>query len=128
MTKAPGGLEALLGSLHERFGESLRSCVEYFPESKTIHYLRDDIDRTVAEGRLVRIEELYQAERLTSTPIREDPPLETLDASIHLFGDVLVVHLVDPSGRVIGFSVDSEALSELRTLVTELRDTAFETE
>lgn len=128
MAEHPTQLEKLLDTLHQQFGESLRSCVEYFPNSKTIHYLRDDLDKTVAEGRLIRIEELYQAERLASTPIAEDPDLGTLDTSIHLFGEVFVIHLIDPGGRVIGFSLEAEGLSELHTSATEWLDTMFETE
>ena len=128
MADNPTQIEKLFDSLHQQFGESLHSCVDSFPSSKKIHYLRDDLDKTAAEGRLVRIEELYQAERLASTPISKDPGLGTLDTSIHLFGDVFVIHLICPGGRVIGFSLEAEGLSELHTSVTEWLDTMVETE
>lgn len=115
---SPQDIEDLLSSLKEQFGTALRSCVEYLPQSRSIHYLRDDIDRSVAEGRLIRINELYQAGRIVSKPITMDHELSQLDASIHFFGEVCVVHLVNPGARVIGFSLDSEALSDLQTLVS----------
>ena len=118
-------VDELLDSLHERFGKDLRSCVEYLPQSRTIHYLRDDLDQTDADSRLLRIEELYQAERLASNPITKDPELGILDASIHVFGEVFVIHLIDPAGRVVGFSVDADGVPELRTFINEWRNTPF---
>lgn len=108
-------LEEFIDELHENFGQQLRSCVEYLPQSSSVHYLRTDLDQTDADSRLIRIEELYQAERMASNPITKDPELGILDASIHVFGPVLVIHLIDPAGRVIGFSVDAEGVPELQT-------------
>lgn len=88
----------------------------------------DDLDQTDAESRLLRIEELYQAERLTSNPITNDPELHIPDASVHVFGRGLVVHLINPAGRVIGFSVNAEGVPELHTFVTEWLNTAFKPE
>lgn len=119
-------IEPLLDALHEEFGDAVRSCVECLPRSKTIHCLRVDLDRTLADQRLIRIEELSRAERLTSTPITADTELTSLDASIHLAGDVIVVHLIDPVGREVGFSVDADALPELPTLVTQWVATTVE--
>lgn len=120
------GFEALEAFLRSEFGEDLRSIVQYLPQSNEVIYLREDIDRTAAESRLVRINELYQAERLNSSPITADPELDELHASIHFFDAVMVVHLIDRSGRVLGFSVEGGAPETgLRSVVKRSLEIAF---
>lgn len=119
--------DRLLAHLHDRFGEAVRSCVEYTPDSNRIHYLRDDIelDRSQAESRLVRIEELYHAERLSATPLVDDSELGRLRVSIHLFEGALVVHLVDESGRIVGVSLDPTAEPGLLELATDCLEALY---
>lgn len=111
-------VERLLAYLHEEFGDDVRSCVSYTPNSSHIHYLRSDIerDRAQAEVRLVRIKELYHAERLSATPMVDDSELGRLHVSYHLFDGALVVHFVEPAGRVIGISVESDTDLSLHTV------------
>ena len=98
----------LLPVLEREYGRALRSLVEYTPSENRIHYLREDIRTETAEGRLVRIGQLYQAERLNNTPVTQDPTLDRLHASVFLFDGAVVVHLVDRGGAVVGFSLDRD--------------------
>ena len=128
MEEAPrADTERLLAYLHDRFGDTVRSCVEYTPNTSRIHYLRDDIeiDKSQAETRLVRVKELYHAERLSATPLVDDSELGRLCVSTHLFEGALVVHLIDASGRVIGVSLDSTTQPELLTLATDCLDALY---
>jgi hypothetical protein len=120
-------IERLLAYLHDQFGGTVRSCVEYTPNSSRIHYLRDDIDtdRSQAETRLVRVEELYHAERLSAEPLVDDSELGRLRVSYHLFDGALVVHLVDTSGRVIGVSLDVTARPDLLTFSTDCLEALY---
>lgn len=107
------GSEHLLSTLLDEYGDALRSVVEYRPSGSRIHYLRGDIDRDAASGRLVRIEQLYQAERLNNNPITHDPNLDRLHVSVFLFDGAIVVHMVDRGGAVVGFSLDPGTHLEL---------------
>jgi hypothetical protein len=113
-------VERLLAYLDERVGGAVRSCVEYTPTTSRIHYLRADIevDKSQAETRLVRVKELYQAERLSATPLVDDSELGRLRVSYHLFEGALVVHFIDPGGRVIGVSLEVDAQGEILALST----------
>jgi hypothetical protein len=119
--------ERLLTYLHDQFGEAVRSCVEYTPNSSRIHYLRDDIDtdRSRAETRLVRVKELYHAERLSADPLVADSELGRLRVSHHLFDGALVVHLVDTSGRVVGVSLDVTARPDLLEFSTDCLEALY---
>lgn len=128
MYRSQDRVEKLVAVLQEQFGDSLRSCVEYQPTSKRIYYLREDIEQSAAEGRLVRVENLYQTQRVNREPIGSDPTLGPLEASIHLFEGAVVVHLTHPSGTVVGFSLDPDALPDLQSLVAECFETAFDTD
>jgi hypothetical protein len=128
MDESPGAdIERLLRYLDGRFGDALRSCVEYTPNSSRIHFLRDDIEveKPRAEARLVRVEELYHAERLSAAPLVDDSELGRLHVSCHLFDGALVVHLVETSGRVVGVSLDVDAQPELLALSTDLLDALY---
>jgi hypothetical protein len=106
----------LLAVLKRDFGDALRSLVEYTPGESRIHYLREDIASDTANGRLVRIEQLYQAERLNNSPITQDPELDRLHVSLFCFDGALVVHLVDEGGAVLGFSLDRDTHVDLVAL------------
>lgn len=103
------GAERLLAVLKEEYGDALRSVVEYRPSENRLVYLRSDIDEQAARGRLVRVDQLYQAERLNNSPVAADPELARLHASVFVFDGATVVHLVDRGGAVVGFSVDTAA-------------------
>lgn len=107
------GAERLLATLLDEYGGALRSVVEYRPSESHIHYLREDIERDAASGRLVRIDQLYQAERLNNSPITNDPELDRLHVSIFCFDGAIVVHIVDRGGAVVGFSLDPDTHLEL---------------
>ncbi|MFC7227322.1 hypothetical protein N0B31_07905 [Salinirubellus salinus] len=116
------GAERLLEVLREEYGDTLRSVVEYGPSRKRIVYLRDDIDRQAASGRLVRLDQLYQAERLNNDPVMNDPELDRLHASIYVFDGATVVHVVDRGGAVLGFSVDTAAPVAVGSVTRYLRE------
>lgn len=120
------GAERLLATLLDEHGDALRSVVEYRPSESHIHYLREDIDRDAASGRLVRIDQLYQAERLNNNPVTHDPNLDRLHVSIFLFDGAIVVHIVDRGGAVVGFSLDRDANLDLPA-VREYYEAAFGT-
>jgi hypothetical protein len=109
-------IDRLQRVLAREFDDALRSIVVYRPNESRIHYLREDIDRDAATGRLVRIEQLYHAERLNNTPLVHDPNLDRLHFSLFRFDGAVVVHLVDPGGAVVGFSLDSETHVEVARL------------
>jgi hypothetical protein len=118
--------DTLLEYLGDRVGDAVRSCVEYTPESSTVHYLRDDIDGTAAEARLVRVAGLYQASRLAADP-DGDRTLGRLHASVHLFGGALVLHLLDSAGRAVGVSLDPSAGTELVGVVAGCSEALYGT-
>jgi hypothetical protein len=121
----PEDVGKLLGFLEDEFGAALRSCVSYAPRSHTIHYLRDDIDRTDAEDRLVSVAQLYQAERLNASLPGGGPEPARLYSSLHVFGGVVVVHLLNPGGRAVGFSVDAGTFADLVGLVARCLEAAY---
>ena len=122
----PASIADLIDLLKTRFDASLRSCVEYRPQSKRILYLREDVDSATANKRLIRVDNLYQTTRVNRAPIEADPALGQLEASLHYFGAVVVVHLLDRGGRAIGFSVDADALPTVQTLLVECLEVGFE--
>jgi hypothetical protein len=110
------GVDRLQRVLEREFGDALRSIVVYTPSESRIHYLHEDIDTDAADGRLVRIEQLYHAERLSNTPLVHDPKLDRLHFSLFRFDGAVVVHLVDPGGAVVGFSLDPRTHVEVDRL------------
>jgi len=118
------GTDRLQRVLGRRFDDALRSIVVYTPNESRIHYLREDIDRDAAVGRLIRIEQLYHAERLNNTPLVHDPNLDRLHLSLFRFDGAVVVHLVDPGGAVVGFSLDPGTHVEVDQL-TEFYEALF---
>ena len=122
----PREVAQLLETLRADFGDGLRSCVEYAPARREVYYLREDIDDTVAHGRLVRVEELYESERVGSVPVEPDPEMTRLHAATFLFDEVLVVHLVGDDQRVVGFSVDASATPDLSGMLSSYLETVFE--
>ncbi|MFC6865481.1 hypothetical protein ACFQGE_18700 [Halomicroarcula sp. GCM10025817] len=122
----PPEISRLLEDLRADFGDGLRSCVEYAPSKNDVYYLRDDIDETVAHGRLVRVEELYQSERVGSVPVEPDEEMTRLHAATFLFDEVLVIHLVGDDKRVVGFSVDASATPDLSGMLSSYLETVFD--
>ena len=122
----PESIADLIDLLEARFGASLRSCVEYRPQSKRILYLRADVDSATAKRRLVRVDTLYQTARVNRAPMETGAEFGRLEASLHYFGAVVVVHLLDRGGRAIGFSVDADALPAVQTLLVECLEVGFE--
>jgi hypothetical protein len=116
------GAERLLEVLREEYGNALRSVVEYSPSRKRIVYLRDDIDRQAASERLVRLDQLYQAERLNNDPVLSGPKLDRLHASVYVFDGATVVHVLDRGGAVVGFSVDTAAPVAVGSVTRYLRE------
>lgn len=118
-------VERFLAYLHDRLGDSLRSCVEYTPQTSTMHYVRAQIDERAAQSRLVRLSELYHSERLSADPLPDDPEFGPLHASVHVFGESTVVHLIERSGVVYGFSVDHHAIGDLFAFVRDAAEALY---
>ncbi|MFC5368857.1 hypothetical protein [Salinirubrum litoreum] len=119
-TDVPGrDPERLVSFLSDRLGDDFRSLVEYHPDEQVVHYVADDIDRSVAVDRLDRIRNLYEGERLACRPTSDDPSFGPLFASTHVFGGALVVHLLDEAGTAIGFSMDHGVGGRLSQFVEE---------
>lgn len=63
---------------------------------------------------------------MSSGPRRADPELGRLHASVHLLDGEVVVHFLDRSDRLVGFSVGAGAFPEGGTFPSERLDAAFE--
>jgi hypothetical protein len=118
--------ERLVSFLRDRLGDDFRSLVEYRPTEQVIHYVADDIDRSLAVDRLDRIRSLYEGERLASRPTDGDPSFGPLYASTHLFGGALVVHILDEAGTAIGFSMDHGVGTRLSQFIEECLDVLYD--
>jgi len=116
----------LVDFLESRLGENFRSLVEYDPDQEKIHYLRDEISEEAALSRLERVRTLYEGERSARFPDEADPEFGPLYASTYIFGGAIVVHIMDGSGSVVGFSMDHQVGGRLSKFVRECMEVLYE--
>jgi hypothetical protein len=121
----PTDVGALVEYLRNRFGDSLRSCVVYDGSGVTLHFARRDISETAVHSRVERINRLYEAEQAARAPTENDPEFGPLHASVHVFGEAVVVHLLLPDGSAVGISTDHAVGGRLSGFVKDCLDVLY---